>query len=168
MGDFTEDTAFRALVVIGLVGILFWSTFGHAIAYYEDSLVATYGPLAFDEGFKMAHLHSMVNSSVTLAAAVALPLITSIGRRLKTALATVLGLSLVTWNATYLYAAMTTTAFTTTATPTPDELDSAFEAARTAALQWIGIPISWLASVVGGILFLALIYDLARRKTAKT
>lgn len=158
MGDFTEDPAFRALLVLGLLGLLFWSTYGHAIGYYEESLVAQYGSLAFDEGFRMAHLHSMTNSLVATAAAVAMPLIVSIGRRLKTALAAIFGLSLITWNTAYLYAALTTAA------PT----DEAFETARTNALNLIGIPISWIATAVGLILFVVFIYDIARKKPAKT
>lgn len=162
MGEFTEDPAFRALLVIGLFGLLFWSTYGHAIGYYEDSvspsLSEKYGALAFDEGFRFAHLHSMTNSLVATAASIALPLITSIRRRLKTVLAIVLGLSLILWNTSYLVAALTESA------PT----DEAFEAAKTNALNWIGIPLSWIASVVGIILFLALLYDLARKKPTKT
>lgn len=158
MGEFTEDPAFRALLVIGIFGLLFWSTYGHAIAYYEDSLVATYGSLAFDEGFKMAHLHSMTNSLVAVASAIAMPLIVSIGKRLKTGLAIIFGLSLLTWNTAYLYGALTTTA------PT----DEAFEAARTNALNLIGIPLSWVATAVGLIFFVVFIYDIARKKPAKT
>lgn len=162
MGEFTEDSAFRALLVIGLFGLLFWSTYGHAIGYYEDSvspsLSEKYGALAFDEGFRMAHLHSMTNSLVALAASIALPLITSIKRRLKTALAAVFGLSLILWNTAYLIAALTEAA------PT----DDAFEAAKTNALNWFGIPLSFVASLVGLVLFAALLYDLARKKPIKT
>lgn len=157
MGDFTDDPAFRVLLVIGIFGLLFWSTYGHAIAYYEDSLTAQYGSLAFDEGFKMAHLHSMVNSTAAVASAIAMPLIVSLGRRVKTGLAAIFGLSLLTWNTAYLYAALTTTA------PT----DEAFEAARTNALNIIGIPLSWIATVVGLIFFVVFIYDLVRKKPAK-
>lgn len=151
--SFTDDKAFRVLLVIGLFGILFWSTYGHIMALYEDNITATYGSLAWDEGIRFGHLHGLSNSIAATAAAIALPLIKSIRQRLKTALATVFGLSLVFWNLGYTYAAFTTTA------PT----DAAFETARATATQWIMIPISWFASLAGAILFVTLLYDLIKK-----
>ncbi len=158
MGEFTDDTAFRVLLVITLFGIIFWTTYGHIMALYEDSLVQAYGELAWDEGIKMAHLHGLSNTFVVGIIALALPLIVSIGKRLKTLLATVSGLSFVFWNLGYTYAAFTTTA------PT----DEAFESAKTFTLNYFMIPLSWLASITAGILFIALLYDLARKKPKKT
>jgi len=61
-----EDKAFRVLFVIGLFGILLWSTYGHAIAYCEDTLRETYGEEAWQEGFRMDHLHSLADSLAAL------------------------------------------------------------------------------------------------------
>jgi len=152
--SFTDDKAFRVLLVIGLFGILFWSTYGHIMAAYEDSITAAYGATAFDEGIRFGHLHGLSNSIAATAAAIALPLIKSIRQRLKMALAAVFGLALVFWNLGYTYAVFTTTA------PT----DEAFSTALSTATQWIMIPISWFASIAGAILFVTLLYDLIKKK----
>lgn len=149
-----EDKAFRVLLAIGLFGIIFWSTYGHIMAFYEDSIKAVYGDEAWKEGIKMAHLHGLSNSVVAAVASIALPLIKSIRPRRKTSLAVVLGISLFAFNLGYTYAAFATTA------PT----EEAFDSARAVALNWFIMPISMLASVVGGILFAALLYDLTRKK----
>jgi len=151
---FAEDKAFRVLLVIGLFGILFWSTYGHFMGAYEDPIKEVYGDAAWDEGIKLGHSMGLSNSLVATVAAIALPLIKSIRQRLKTALALVLGLSLVFFSLGFTYAAFTTKA------PT----EEAFDAALAIANQWITIPISLIASIVGVILFLALLYDLARKK----
>lgn len=152
--SFTDDKAFRVLLVVGLFGILFWSTYGHVMAAYEDSITATFGSAAWEDGIRMGHLHGLSNSIAATAAAIALPLIKSIRTRLKTVLALVLGLTLVLWNLGYTYAVFTTTA------PT----DEAFETALSTATNWILIPFSMLASLAGGILFVALLYDLIKKK----
>jgi hypothetical protein len=151
--SFTDDKAFRVLLVIGLFGILFWSTYGHIMALYEDNITATYGATAFSDGIRFGHLHGLSNSIAATAAAIALPLIKSIRQRLKMALATVFGLALVFWNLGYTYAAFTTTA------PT----DTAFATALSTATNWILIPISTFASIAGAILFVALLYDLKKK-----
>ena len=155
MSEFFKDTAFRTLLVIGIIGIVFWSTYGHALAYYEDSLRATYGDVAFEDGFRMAHLHGLSNSLAAAVSAIALPLIVSLGRRLKTAIAAILGISLVFWNLGYTYAALTTSPAT----------EEAFNAAKSNATTMFLVPISWLASITGIILLLVLLYDLIRKKS---
>jgi len=154
MNGYTEDKAFRALLVIGLAGIIFWSAYGHVMAFYEDSVKEKHGDKAWDEGIKMGHLHGLSNSVVAAVASIALPLIRSIKSKLKTALAVTLGISLVSFNLGYTFAAFMTGA------PT----EEAFDTARSIALDWFIVPISVLASIVGGILFVALLYDLARKK----
>lgn len=154
MSEFTEDKAFRVLLVIGLFGMIFWSTYGHIMAYYEDSITEVHGNKAWEEGIKMGHLHGLSNSLVAAVASIALPLIKSIRSRPKAFLAAVLGLSLFSFNLGYTYAALTTAA------PT----EQAFDSSRVVALNWFIVPISVLASIVGGILFIALVYDLISKK----
>ena len=149
-----EDKAFRVLFVIGLAGIIFWSTYGHIMAFYEDSIKEAHGKKAWSDGIKMAHLHGLSNSIVATVVSIALPLIKSIRPKLKIALAVLLGLSLNSFNLGYTYAAFTTTL------PT----EEAFDSARAIALNWFIVPTSTLASIVGGILFAALLYNLTRKK----
>jgi len=155
--EFLQDPAFRLLLVISLFGILFWTTLGHALAYYSDYIRATYGSSAYTGGFRFAHMHSTANSLVAGVASIALPLITSIKRKLKTFLALLFGLSLISWNVGYIWAGLTTT------TPTT----AAFNTQLVIATNYWIIPISWLASIAGGILFLALLYDLIRKRPLK-
>lgn len=58
------------------------------------------------------------------------------------------------WNLSYKWAAVAPSA------PT----DAALNQVRAIVSQWFLASVSWLAILVGGILFLTLLYDLARQK----
>jgi hypothetical protein len=158
MIDFYKDKAFISLLLIGLFGIVGWDILGHFLGIFGDQITTVFGPDAYEDGFRMAHLHGLSNALALPAGALAMPLITSIKPVHKYRLALVLGLTVVLWNFTYLFAGLTTAA------PTSD----AFAASKTAWLTFFGVPVSMVASAVGVILLSALVYDLYKRRKSNT